>query len=241
MPRTLPVVLRREEAARLIAAAPNLKHQAAMSVAYDIGLRVSEIVSLKVRDIIWLAPLRRCEGVVYGLRPFAGPQAVRVNLSRCTHRVAISNSRLIAMDACGVTFKWKDYRVKEGARVGAPVGAGGKSRHKTMTLAPEEFMRRFLLHVLPGRYHRIRHYGLLANDSRKADLALARELLHVVPVQAAAVSSKEQAAAPPNAAPSAFICRHCGQAMIILQTFVRGQAIRGIGLLCPSPGSTRLF
>ena len=87
-------------------------------------------------------------------------------LSRYTHRVAISNSRLIAIDERGVTFRWKDYRAK------------GKTRHKTMTLSAEEFMRRFLLHVLPGGFHRIRHYGLLANGSRKANLALARELLH---------------------------------------------------------------
>ena len=170
----------------------------------------------------WLAPMRRCEWVVYAKRPFAGPEAVLAYLSRYTHRVAISNSRLIAMDARGVTFKWKDYRVKEGARVGAT----GKARHKTMTLAPEEFMRRFLLHVLPGRFHRIRHYGLLANGGRKANLALARELLHVVPAQAAALSSDERAGALPGAAPPAFVCRHCGHAMIILQTFVRGEAIR---------------
>ncbi|MEO8546571.1 MAG: IS91 family transposase [Burkholderiaceae bacterium] len=170
----------------------------------------------------WLAPMRRCEWVVYAKRPFAGPQAVLAYLSRYTHRVAISNSRLIAMDERGVTFKWKDYRVKKSAAV----GARGKTRHKTMTLAPEEFMRRFLLHVLPGRFHRIRHYGLLANGSRKANLALARELLYVVPVQAVALSSNEQTSALLNAAPPAFICRHCGQAMVILQLFVRGQAIR---------------
>lgn len=170
----------------------------------------------------WLAPMRRCEWVVYAKRPFAGPEAVLAYLSRYTHRVAISNSRLMAMDERGITFKWKDYRVKEGARV----GAGGKTRHKTMTLAPEEFMRRFLLHVLPGRFHRIRHYGLLANGGRKANLALARELLHAVPVQAATLSGDEQAGDLTNAAPPAFICRHCGHAMIILQSFVRGQAIR---------------
>ena len=117
----------------------------------------------------WLAPLRQCEWVVYAKRPFAGPQAVLAYLSRYTHRVAISNSRLIAMDEHGVTFRWKDYRVKNGAK--------GRTRHKTMTLEPGEFMRRFLLHVLPGGFHRIRHYGLLANGSRKASLALARELL----------------------------------------------------------------
>ena len=95
-----------------------------------------------------------------------------------------------------------------------------------MTLTADEFMRRFLLHVLPGRFHRIRHYGLLANGGRKANLALARELLHAVPVQAATLSGDEQAGDLTNAAPPAFICRHCGHAMIILQSFVRGQAIR---------------
>src|SRR4051794_25347417 len=98
----------------------------------------------------WLAPLRQCEWVVYAKRPFAGPQAVLAYLSRYTHRVAISNSRLIAMDERGVTFQWKDYRGKEHAR------------YKAMTLDPGEFMRRFLLHVLPSGFHRIRHYGLLA-------------------------------------------------------------------------------
>ena len=95
----------------------------------------------------WLAPLRKIEWVVYAKRPFAGPAAVLAYLSRYTHRVAISNSRLIAMDERGVSFKWKDYRAK------------GKTRYKAMTLAPEEFMRRFLLHVLPGGFHRIRHFG----------------------------------------------------------------------------------
>jgi hypothetical protein len=117
----------------------------------------------------WLAPLRRCEWVVYAKRPFAGPQAVLAYLSRYTHRVAISNSRLLAMDERGVTFRWKDYRAK------------GKTRHKAMTLSPQEFMRRFLLHVLPGGFHRIRHYGLLANSNRRDNLALARELLQATP------------------------------------------------------------
>ena len=99
----------------------------------------------------WLAPLRQCEWVVYAKRPFAGPAAVLAYLSRYTHRVAIANSRLLAMDEHGVTFRWKDYR------------STGKTRYKTMTLNPDEFMRRFLLHVLPSGFHRIRHYGLLAN------------------------------------------------------------------------------
>ena len=110
----------------------------------------------------WLAPMRRCEWVVYAKRPFAGPQAVLAYLSRYTHRVAISNSRLVALDARGVSFRWKDYRAK------------GRTRHKIMTLAPHEFMRRFLLHVLPGGFHRIRHYGLLANGNRRDCLADAR-------------------------------------------------------------------
>ena len=114
----------------------------------------------------WLMPLRQCEWVVYAKRPFAGPEQVLAYLSRYTHRVAISNSRLVALDDRGVTFRWKDYREH------------GRTRYKTMTLATEEFMRRFLLHVLPSGFHRIRHYGLLANANRKHDIATARELLH---------------------------------------------------------------
>ena len=91
--------------------------------------------------------MRQCEWVVYAKRPFAGPEAVLAYLSRYTHRVAISNSRLLAMDERGITFRWKDYRVKEGAK--------DKTRYKAMTLAPEEFMRRFLLHVLPGAGARV--------------------------------------------------------------------------------------
>ncbi|HSW25153.1 MAG TPA: IS91 family transposase [Burkholderiaceae bacterium] len=155
----------------------------------------------------WLAPLRRSEWVVYAKRPFAGPEAVLAYLSRYTHRVAISNSRLIALDERGVTFRWKDYRAK------------GRTHHKTMTLAPAEFIRRFMLHVLPKGFHRIRHYGLLANGSHKASLALARELLHAEPAQAA-VDEALRSDSP------TFICRHCGHAMIIVQTLARSQAIR---------------
>jgi Putative transposase len=162
---------------------------------------------------VWLAPLRPCEWVVYAKRPFAGPRAVLAYLSRYTHRVAISNSRLISMDERGVSFRWKDYRAK------------GKTRYKAMTLSPQEFMRRFLLHVLPGGFHRIRHYGLLANGGRKANLELARELLHVAPAQAPA-GVNEQAVALPAAVAPTFVCRQCGRAMVILQTFMRGAAIR---------------
>ena len=112
-----------------------------------------------------LAPLRRSEWVVYAKRPFAGPQAVLAYLARYTHRVAISNSRLIALDEAGVTFKWKDYRIK------------GRDRLKTMTLDAAEFIRRFLLHVLPSGFHRIRHYGLFAGAVRARNIERVRQLL----------------------------------------------------------------
>ncbi|HVQ05585.1 MAG TPA: IS91 family transposase [Burkholderiaceae bacterium] len=159
----------------------------------------------------WLVPLRQCEWVVYAKRPFAGPEAVLAYLSRYTHRVAIANSRLVAMDEHGVAFRWKDYR------------ASGKTRHKTMTLGADEFMRRFLLHVLPGGFHRIRHYGLLANGSRKANLARVRELLHAVP---AVHSHTPDSAAEIEHAKPCFVCLHCGAAMLVLQTFARGETIR---------------
>ena len=159
----------------------------------------------------WLAPLREVEWVVYAKRPFAGPAAVLAYLSRYTHRVAISNQRLLALDERGVTFRWKDYR------------ATGKTRHKTMTLHAEEFMRRFLLHVLPGGLHRIRHYGLLANARRREHLARARELLHVVPT---AAQPRALVEAPLAVVPPTFVCPHCGAAMIVIETFVRGEPIR---------------
>src|SRR5947209_15872177 len=115
----------------------------------------------------FLAPLRKAEWVVYAKEPFGGPQAVLAYLSRYTHRVAISNSRLISADETGVTFKWKDYRLE------------GPDRYKTMTLATHEFIWRFLMHVLPKGVHRIRHYGLFANANRAANMARARELLAV--------------------------------------------------------------
>jgi hypothetical protein len=159
----------------------------------------------------WLAPLREVEWVVYAKRPFAGPAAVLAYLSRYTHRVAISNQRLLALDERGVTFRWKDYR------------ATGKTRHKTMTLATDEFIRRFLLHVLPSGLHRIRHYGLLANAGRREHLARARELLRVVPTAAAPPAL---VAAPLAIVPPTFVCPHCGAAMMVIDTFVRGEPIR---------------
>ena len=160
----------------------------------------------------WLAPLRDCEWVVYAKRPLAGPAAVLAYLSRYTHRVAISNQRLVAMDERGITFRWKDYRAK------------GKTRYKTMTLGADEFMRRFLLHVLPSGFHRIRHYGLIANAGRKDNLAKARALLlHEAPT--AKVQPNATDAAVGLVQPT-FVCPHCGAAMIVIDTFVRGHTIR---------------
>jgi hypothetical protein len=118
-----------------------------------------------------LAPLRRAEWVVYAKRPFGGPQAVLAYLSRYTHRVAIANSRLIACNRNGVTFRWKDYR------------ADGRERQKVMTLATGEFIRRFLIHVLPQGFHRILHYGLLASGTRADNIARVRRLLDVPTAQ----------------------------------------------------------
>ena len=174
-----------------------------------------ELVRLADAEVFkaWLAPLRRCEWVVYAKRPFAGPQAVLAYLSRYTHRVAISNSRLLAMDERGITFRWKDYRANKGNR--------GRTRHKAMTLNPDEFMRRFLLHVLPAGFHRIRHYGLLANGSRRDSLALARELLQV-----ALPAPVESAGEPSDAPAPTFLCAHCGHAMVVLQILSRDCSIR---------------
>ena len=169
----------------------------------------------------WLAPMRKCEWVVYAKRPFAGPAAVLAYLSRYTHRVAISNRRLVALDERGVTFRWKDYRAK------------GRTRNKTMTLGSDEFMRRFLLHVLPSGFHRIRHYGLFANAERRDNLAKARELLHVVPDE---VNSRAQSVdAPVGIAQPTFVCQNCGAAMIIIGIFVRGELIRAPP---PHPGTS---
>ena len=163
----------------------------------------------------WLKPLRQCEWVVYAKRPFAGPDAVLAYLSRYTHRVAIANSRLMAMDEQGVTFKWKDYRAKE------------RHRHKTMTLAPDEFMRRFLLHVLPSGFHRIRHYGLIANTTRKDNLARARELLMCKETDAPADAETNGADTADGSDDLAtYVCPDCGAPMIIIETFERGQLPR---------------
>ncbi len=154
-----------------------------------------------------LSPVRKKRWVVYAKAPFAGPEAVLAYLSRYTHRVAISNSRLIAFDKTGVTFRYKDYR------------RDGPDRQQVMTLATDEFIRRFLLHVLPRGFHRIRHYGLLAGGSRKASLACARELLNV-----AAPSEDDNSVEPTDVRPP---CSCCGGRMIIIEVFERWRQPRG--------------
>jgi hypothetical protein len=157
----------------------------------------------------YLAPLRRAEWVVYAKSPFGGPKAVLAYLSRYTHRVAIANSRLIAYDRDSVTFRWKDYR------------AEGRDRQKVMTLSTAEFIRRFLIHVLPQGFHRIRHYGLLASGTRADNVARARRLLDVTAAQSeAADTTTSSETNKPN--PLSHPCPCCGGRMIIIETFQRG-------------------
>ena len=163
----------------------------------------------------WLQPLRNRDWVVYAKRPFAGPQAVLAYLARYTHRVAIANSRLLALEEGKVTFKYKDYRAK------------GRCRYKSMTLAVEEFMRRFLLHVLPTGFHRIRHYGLLANAARVENLKRARVLLAaaipaLIVLSVLAGENATQDAPCTNTRP----CPCCGTPMVIIERFERGHAPR---------------
>jgi hypothetical protein len=156
--------------------------------------------------VVFLAPLRQVEWVVYAKEPFAGPEPVLRYLSRYTHRVAISNRRLLAADDGGVAFRWKDYRLD------------ASDRWKTMTLHPHEFIRRFLIHVLPKGFHRIRHYGLFANGNRAANIARLRDLLHVPPV----VNHPLQEATCDEQRLLPCPCPRCGGRMIIIETFAAG-------------------
>ena len=143
--------------------------------------------------------------VVYSKPPFSGPEAVLAYLSRYTHRVAISNRRLITLDEHGVTFRYKDYR------------RDGADRQRVMRLSPDQFIRRFLLHVLPKGFHHIRHYGLLASATRKANVARARELL-AVPVS----PTVEDTPLPDPPLP----CPCCGGRMVIIEIFQRAARAR---------------
>jgi hypothetical protein len=157
----------------------------------------------------WMAPLRKSDWVVYAKPPVGGPEAVLAYLSRYTHRVAISNSRLISADAETVTFRWKDYRIKNG------------DRQKVMRLATDEFIRRFLLHVLPDGFHRIRHYGLLASADCKTNVTKIRALLGAETVK------RDD---PPSAETIPLTlkepCPDCGAPMRIIEIFRRGQKPR---------------
>ncbi len=164
----------------------------------------------------YLAPSRKAEWVVYSKRPFGGPEAVLAYLARYTHRVAISNSRLIACDSAGVAFRYKDYRVD------------GHARQKVMRLAHGEFIRRFLIHVLPSGFHRIRHYGLFASGVRVQNIARLRTLL------AASTPRDQKKRADPDNHPEPRTLDHpcpcCGGRMIVVDRFERGCTPRGSSL-----------
>jgi Putative transposase/Transposase zinc-binding domain len=170
----------------------------------------------------FLGPVRRAKWIVYCKAPFAGPEAVLRYLSRYTHRVAISNRRLIAADNGGISFRWKDYRVQ------------GPGRWKTMTLAAPEFIRRFLLHVLPKGFHRIRHYGLLSNGNRTAAIAKVRALLKCPPSPPEPEPSAAARTDEPRTLPSPCPC--CGGRMHVIETFEAGTMPRHR----PSPAATSI-
>ena len=169
-----------------------------------------------------LAPLRRAEWVVFAKPPFGGPAAVLAYLARYTHRTAIANSRLVAMDDHAVRFRWKDYRAADPAT--------GAVRLKTMSLSPDEFLRRFLLHVLPPGFHRIRHYGLLAKGSHAIDLDRLRAL--IADQAGAAAPEPEPAEAEPETT-TLPACPCCGGRMRIIEIFGRGHTPRIAAGLAP--------
>jgi Putative transposase/Transposase zinc-binding domain len=160
----------------------------------------------------YLAPLWNSDWVVYCKHPFGGPEEVLRYLARYTHRVAISNRRLIACDDKGVTFKWKDYRIE------------GPDRYQVMTLPTYEFIRRFLMHVLPAGFHRIRYYGLLASGQRAENIARARQLLAppIIPVDVIKAISANDAETPT----AKHACPCCGGRMVIIERFERGATPR---------------
>lgn len=156
----------------------------------------------------FLGPLRHAKWIVYCKAPFAGPEQVLRYLSRYTHRVAISNRRLVSADDGVIAFRWKDYR------------EDGRARWKTMSLAPPEFIRRFLIHVLPKGFHRIRHYGLLANANRTESITKARELIGVPPRAVEVDETKPAAPDEPRVAPCP--CPRCGARMLVIEVFAKG-------------------
>jgi len=161
-----------------------------------------------------LEPLHQIDWVVYAKEPFAGPKAVLAYLSRYTHRVAISNSRLIRFDENSVTFKVKNYRLK---------GAG---RHTTMTLATPEFIRRFLIHVLPKGQHRIRHYGFFGNGNRAANIARIRQLLGAKTPDQRHDDDDSHGNSDEPVRVLALPCPCCGGQLIIVETIAPAQHSR---------------
>src|SRR6266516_2174634 len=160
----------------------------------------------------YLTPLRKIDWVVYAKEPFAGPEQVLRYLSRYTHRIAVSNRRLLSAGENGVTFKYKDYRIE------------GPGRYKTMTLATDEFIRRFLIHVLPAGFHRIRDYGPLASGKRADNIARARELLAVPLLPIEAIKAASTDANEPQTPEHPCPC--CGGRMVIIEIFERGSSPR---------------
>ena len=184
----------------------------ALQTAHDHGqLKFFEALQY-LEDPGWFAehlkPLQKIKWVVDVRPPFAGPETVLTYLSRYSHRIAISNTRLVSLDDRGVTFRYKNYRAKH------------RVRWQSMTLEADEFIRRFLLHVLPPRFHRIRHYGLFANSQRKNNLAQARALLN----QPAPVPVDDDATE--NASRCPYTCRSCGEPMIVIEVLMPNQAAR---------------
>ncbi len=193
-----------------------------LSKAFEAGeLKFfNELAALKERETFdaYLTPLRKVEWVVYAKRPFAGPEQVLSYLARYTHRVAIANSRIVKLENGRVTFRWKDYRRTRGERR-AKRGAGsknGENAQRTMTVSANDFMRRFLLHVLPDGFHRIRHYGLFANGHRVAKIELCRKLLGTpAPEQQTDNDNHEK---EQQATIDPIACPCCGGRMVIIET-----------------------
>jgi hypothetical protein len=197
--RVLSKLFRRLILEKLVAA-----HAAGRLKFFGVHAHLADAKSFRA----FLAPLRKQRWFVYAKRPFAGPKAVLTYLSRYTHRVAISNSRLLKADAASVTFKVKNYR------------ADGPARYTTMTLATGEFIRRFLIHVLPQGFHRIRHYGLFAGSAKPECIATARKLLGMPAPNISVEANSTADAVDDTLTPP---CPCCGGRMRIMEVFNRGQ------------------
>ena len=196
--KVLSRLFRRVFLEKLVALHPQLAFYGEMAHLSDINAFRS-----------YLAPAHQVDWVVYAKKPFAGPQAVLEYLSRYTHRVAISNRRIVHYDTDTVTFKYKDYRAKD------------EQRFKTMTLSADEFLRRFLIHILPLRFHRIRHFGLLANHQRKQNLSTLRKTLCPDALPVENKKETDQPTKKRNSLLPQFVCRTCGTPMVILETLLQ--------------------